>query len=104
MDFAAPPSFTRLLGTRENLAKAVRAFERVIAASFDRDSMHKITRDEVKRRFDLCVKIFTILVGDCKWGVERALGRLGEYLRMELSGTAWEPDKRTFWMPTDGGE
>lgn len=102
MDFAAPRSFTRLLGTRENIAKTVRAFEGVIATSFESDAMKQITRDEIKRRFELCVKIFMILVGDCKWGVERALGRLGEYLRLELAGTAWEPDARTYWMPNDG--
>lgn len=97
----ASATFTKLLGSRANIGKVVRAFEREIAKSIAKDEMRTPTRAEVKRRFDLCVTIFCVLVGDMKWGIERALGRLGEYLRKELDHVLWEPDKRTFWMPSD---
>jgi len=101
---AVPVTFATLVRTQANFTKTVCAFEREIAKSLTADQIAQPTRAEVKRRFTLCVKIFMILVGDLKWGVDRALGRLGEYLRKEIDHTPWEPDRRTFWMPGDEGE
>ncbi len=77
------------------------AFEVMIAQSLARDKC-RATRSEVKRRFDICADIFKQLRGDLHWGIDRALNFLPTYLRAELDGVSWQPDKRSMWMPFDG--
>lgn len=61
-----------------------------------------LTGSEVRRRFDICEKIFKVLRGDLKWGLARIGDHLTQYLRAELDGTEWTPGTRTFWLPKDG--
>ena len=59
-----------------------------------------ITRSEVKRRTDICLRIFKELRGDLKWGVERILDHLPQFLRAELDGVPWRPDtEHCLWTP-----
>lgn len=77
------------------------AFEKFIADSFVTDGA-RMTRSEIKRRFDMCSNIFKKLRGDLHWGIERTLNFLPTYLRDELEGVDWKPETRTMWMPSDG--
>jgi hypothetical protein len=77
------------------------AFEETIALSFLADKA-RMTQAEIKRRFNICVDIFKKLRGDLHWGIDRTLHFLPSYLRDELEGVAWTPDRRTMWMPHDG--
>lgn len=77
------------------------AFEAIIADSFISDGA-RLTRSEIKRRFEMSAVIFKKLRGDLHWGIERVLDFLPTYLRDELEGVDWKPDTRTMWMPRDG--
>jgi hypothetical protein len=94
-------SFKELVGSPRNVGKVTIGFELAIAASFAIDG-GTMTTDEVKRRFQFCEKIFKQLRGDLSWGIERIIDHLAKYLRYELDGVSWEPDKRTTWMASDG--
>ena len=93
--------FAGLLSDSTQLAKVMLGFETCIQASFAIDGA-KITDAEIKRRFNICAQIFKQLRGDLSWGVTRILDKLPEYLRAELDGVQWEPDKRSCWIPSDG--
>ncbi|HET9621194.1 MAG TPA: hypothetical protein VFP84_07500 [Kofleriaceae bacterium] len=88
------------LGAAE-LAGVTLGIERAVARSFAADRA-RITATEVGRRFDLCLCMVAHLRGDLGWGLQRILDRLPHYLRCELDGQPWEPDRRTLWMPEDG--
>lgn len=82
-------------------------FVEAIQGSFSEDAerdgrLPPMTRAEVRRRFDICAKIFIQLRGDLKWGIQRITDHLPIYLRAELDGKTWEPDQRKCWMPRDG--
>lgn len=54
--------------------------------------------EEVKRRGEICLRIFRELRGDLKWTVDRILDALPRFLRSELEGTPWEPEaRRSTW-------
>lgn len=92
--------FLDLVGQGE-LARAALGIERVVAQSFEADRA-RMTGAEVRRRFQICERLFRQLRGDLGWGLVRLLDHLPHYLRCELDGNAWEPDRRTCWMPGDG--
>lgn len=94
-------SFVQLVGDHSALARVLRGIQTTIELSFAVDGAG-ITQTEVKRRFQLCEKIFKILRGDMKWGIVRIIDHLPKYLRFELDGETWEPESRVCWMPTDG--
>ena len=83
------------------LERAVLGIERAVARSFEADHA-RMTAAEVRRRFGICEQLFRQLRGDLHWGLHRVLDHLPHYLRCELDGQAWEPDRRTIWMPDDG--
>lgn len=83
------------------MERVVTSFERTIARTFEADHA-RMTGAEVRRRFDICTRLLTQLLGDLGWGLQRALDRIPHYLRCELDGAPWEPDTRTIWMPQDG--
>lgn len=89
------------------IGQVVLGFEGAIAKSFADDAERDgrvvcMTAAEVKRRFKICAKIFGQLRGDLKWGITRIVDHLPRYLRAELDGQTWEPDKRECWLPEDG--
>lgn len=96
-------AFAKLVDDPQVLARVVRGFEAAIAKSFDgKHAMRHPTQAEVKRRFDLCASMFEKTRGDLKWGIERILGALDEYLDAKLDGRDWSPGSRTIWAPGDG--
>lgn len=99
MDFGRPNQLDDLTHD-ENVTKLGPAITKAVRESFDRDKCEK-TRSEVKRRFDLCYEIAKQLRYDLAWGISRITDHLSLYLRAELNGSSWEPDKRQCWMPGD---
>jgi hypothetical protein len=86
-----------------HLPLLARGFESAIAHSLSTDNppMRHPTSAEVKRRFEICLRITKALRGDKKWGVARITDKLPSLLRMELDGQDW--DKHTevqrMWTP-----
>lgn len=85
----------------DQLQPTLRGFEHAVARSFETDAA-RMTDAEVRRRFGICERLFRQLRGDLGWGLHRVLDHLPHYLRFELDGQAWAPDRRTIWMPDDG--
>jgi hypothetical protein len=85
----------------DQFARAMLGIEHAIERSFQSDGA-RMTQAEVRRRFDICERVFRQLRGDLGWGLQRVLDHLPGYLRCELDGAPWEPDRRTLWMPEDG--
>ena len=80
----------------------MKAIEDMVAASFVTHPMRAMTRSEVKRRFDMCLKIFSALRGDLKWSpFEKAFDMMPEYLGCELDGADWLPSAKTMWRPRE---
>lgn len=88
----------------DQVGKVTLGIERAVSLSFKEDTgrlsilvvgrVFRISKAEMKHRADICVKIFRILRGDLKWGVERAIDYLPRFLRSELDGVDWKPDAR----------
>jgi hypothetical protein len=95
-----PRAFLDLV-ERGQLERALHGLERAVARSFETDRA-RMTDAEVRRRFAICERVFRQLRGDLGWGLHRVLDHLPHYLRCELDGLPWEPDRRTIWMPEDG--
>ncbi|TMQ13317.1 MAG: hypothetical protein E6J91_18860 [Deltaproteobacteria bacterium] len=83
------------------LDQAALAIEHIVTRSFEADGS-RVTASEVRRRFEICERLFRQLRGDLGWGLQRVLDHLPHYFRCELDGQPWEPDRRTCWMPEDG--
>jgi hypothetical protein len=89
------------LAQGEHLDRVVLGIEAAVSRSFEADGA-RMTGAEVRRRFGICERLVRQLRSDLGWGLHRVLDRLPYYLRCELDGQPWEPDKRTIWMPEDG--
>ncbi len=94
---------------RDQQRRLTQGVYRAVEVSFQEDQRRigrprsiKVTGDELKRRVNICLKIYRALRGDLDWGLLRAIDHLPRYLRLELDGVAWEPDKRKVWAPGDG--
>ena len=88
------------LVSQQQLATVTRAFEDAIALSFVTHPMRNMTKAEVKRRFGLCDKVFTILRGDLKWSIPKIEDMLSVYLKCELDGVAYHPETLgSSWSP-----
>lgn len=88
---------------QDMVGKVTLGIQTTIELSFAQD-FSRITSDEVKRRFKMCEKIFRELRGDLGWSVQRILDNLPRYLRCELDGVNWEPEKRSSWAPSQAGK
>jgi hypothetical protein len=95
-----PATFLETLA-HDQFAIATIGIERAIARSFEVDG-GRMTDSEVRRRFLICQRLFQQLRGDLGWGLHRVIDHLPTYLRCELDGLPWEPDRRACWMPEDG--
>lgn len=92
------------LVTEDKVGKVALGIEAAVAQSFIDDMQpgrviivhggNRITQAEIKRRGEMCIKIFRMLRGDLKWTIERILDHLPQYLRKELDGLTWEPEAR----------
>lgn len=90
------------LVAQDRIGQVVRGFEAAIKASFAHDHGPQ-TQAEIKRRFDICARIFRQLRGDLSWSVPRILDHLPKYLRCELDGEPWTPDNKPVWTPGSTG-
>ena len=89
------------------VGRVTAAIAETIRTSFAEDQVLRpvLTRDEVRRRFRLCVEGFTTMRRDLGWAVPRILDNLPTYLRHRLDGTPWDPDGGERWVADDpGGE
>ena len=86
---------------KDELGRLTLGIEQDVPRSFAADGA-RMTGAEVRRRFGICERLFRQLRGDLGWGLVRVLDHLPDYLRCELDGVPWEPDRRTCWMPGDG--
>jgi len=85
----------------DQVVTVLHGIEAAVARSFDADRA-RATGGEIRRRFDICERLIRHLRTDLGWGLRRVLDHLPYYLRCELDGQPWEPDRRTIWMPEDG--
>ena len=98
----ASPGVFRKLVEENQVARVVRGFEEAIVRSFRSHPMRHATHEATKDRFAICARIFEALRTGPKWSIVRILDQLPEFLRKELDGVPWMPEKRTVWTPDDG--
>lgn len=88
----------------EEVGRVTNGFTEIIGASFVADGGTP-TADEIKRRFNLCLRIFCEIRADLKWPIVKILDRLPYYLRCELDGGKYNPadeDRgRAMWAEKD---
>lgn len=75
---------------------------KAVEKSFVRQTMRNPTRDEISRRFTLCVKWAKVFRGDLKWGIQRIVDEFDNVLRADALGIPYEPPTRQCWIPSDG--
>lgn len=83
------------------VGRVIAAITETIAASFESDQILRPvrTRDEIQRRFRICVEGFVLMRRELGWAVPRILDDLPVYLRHRLDGTPWDPDdERGAWL------
>lgn len=78
------------LVAREQIGRVTNSLTETIGASFAADGS-TMTGREVKRRFDICLRIFCELRADLKWSIPHILDRMPRYLRCELDGGKYNP-------------
>lgn len=95
---AVDPSLLRMVSENpSNIAKLVKGVERAVQRSYDddriRDGAGKVitTKDEIKRRVNLCVDMAKQLRHDAKWSVDRIADALPRMLRRRLDGQDFDP-------------
>ena len=83
------------------LGRLTIAVTEAVAKSFEEQAMRNPTRDEVKRRFEICMKHAVDLRGERQWSLDRICDSFAVILRTELLGSRWEAPsiERAAWMP-----
>jgi hypothetical protein len=91
-------AWTKLL-SEDQVAQAVRAFERAVAGSFKTDGVLRLvkTEAEMRRRVEICARIFEQLRADANWSLPRIFDALPHFLRCELDEKPWSPSDRDSW-------
>lgn len=81
------------------IPRVVKGIEAAIARSFATDTVLRpvLTRDEAKRRFEICARGFVTMRRDLHWAVPRIIDELPRYLRANLDGDDWEPADHGGW-------
>ncbi len=76
-----------------------------IEDSFESDQVLRSvqTRDEIERRFRICIRWFVLLRRELGWSVPRILDDLPKALRHELDGTPYAPDEKRVGWTGNGG-
>lgn len=93
------------LVTEEWIGRVTVGITESIERSFRNDEILRPvrTRDEIERRFRICIKWFVTLRRDLGWTVPRILDDLPKALRHELDGTPYSPDEsRNAWLGKGG--
>lgn len=93
------------LVTEKWIGKVTIGITNTIGESFDTDRVLRPvkTRNEVERRFRICIRWFVILRRDLGWSVPRILDDLPKALRHELDGTPYSPDEKHVSWTGEGG-
>ena len=86
-----------LFNSKETIGKLVLGCEKALRHSFDVRPMREITAFEKKRRASLAIEIARQLRGDCKWGVDKIVSHLPQYLVAEIDNVSWKPETRMIW-------
>lgn len=109
------PDLLRMV-TEGWIGRVTDGIQAAIAASFQTDIVlrpsRSRTKNEVRRRFNICVRGFNIMRRDLGWAVPRIIDEMPVYLRCKLDGAPWAPDevhdswvaKETVQMVVDGGD
>jgi len=77
-----------------DLGRLTNGVTAAVHRSFEQQSMRNPTNDEVKRRFEICVKWALTFRGELKWGIQRIVDELDNVLRSELLGTPYQVPTR----------
>lgn len=87
----------------EQLARVVGGTAEIVGASFLVDGA-TMTRNEIKRRTEICAKWTLILRKDLGWSIERCLDELPRALRCDLDGIPYAPSRegRSTWSGDNG--
>lgn len=85
-----------------DLGRVTIGIYKAIERSFAEQSMRNPTREEIKRRFEICINWAKTLRGDLKWGLDRIVDTMPDVLRTTLLGGEFKPDTRQCWIPNDG--
>ena len=96
-------TFLNLFPPGDALGQLTRGITAAVGQSFNEQNMRNPTRDEVVRRFNLCLKWAKTLRGDLEWGLDRICDELPNALGSELLGLEYKPPARQCWIPSDGG-
>lgn len=84
------------LVAEEQIADVVQGIVSAVDASFREDGS-RATGDEIRRRFNISIRILEELRGDLGWAMPRVLDHLARCLRCKLDGIPWTPDARALW-------
>lgn len=94
-------ALTDLLQSPTAIGTVTTGIQKAVERSLASHPMRHLTRAEVKRRFDLCVKWFKVMRMDHKFSIDRAVSQLGTALRAELDGKPFNPHTKALWRPED---
>jgi len=85
------------------LGEVVTGVAEVVGGSFLADGS-TMTRDEFKRRTQICAKWLLTLRNDIGWAAQRALDELPKALRCELDGIPYSPTRegKDTWSVDNG--
>lgn len=61
----------------------------------------RITRDEIRHRFQKAFRIWKELRAEMSYPLLRIEECLGQYLSLDIEGHQWNPLKRRTWLPGD---
>lgn len=92
---------TDLLQTPAALGTVTTGIQKAVDRSLASHPMRHVTRDEIRRRFGICVKWFKAMRLDYKFSIDRAVAQLGAALRAELDGRSFDPHTRALWRPEE---
>jgi hypothetical protein len=93
----------KLVG-EETVPQVFQAFSRIVTQSFIDDRRNLIvvpaTRDEVRRRFRICIKYFLYMKGDLYMSTRKSIDHLPKALRCDLDNAKWvPPTSGRMWVP-----
>lgn len=85
-------------GDKELIRRVTVSFIATINASFVQDKS-RMTQNEIKRRFDICITALRELRADHGWAWTRILDAMPALLRSKLDGTPFDPAAQgTLWI------
>lgn len=86
--------------SHDDFARVVAGIYTTITDSF-REDRSRATRNEVTRRFEVCLGLLETMLMESDYSISRGLDSLGHALRCKLDGIPWEPRKSTMWLGSE---